>query len=443
MAALEIMNRKRSRATRRWVRRALLGCLFLAMIASVWAFKVAQSFTSKGGGLTEVWAGISNPRGLFPSRDRVVILVVGKDYNHDSKGMPYTKDARADTIMLISADLEHQSFSTISVPRDTRVEDDRGVPHKINAMFQNGGVPLLKRTLLRELGIWPDYHIVLKDQAVRHIVDSVGGVEVEAIDDMFYEDSWGGLHIDLKKGRQRLSGDQAIGFVRFRKMGNHRIEEGRKIPITHRASLEEGDIRRTERQQQLVRALGSEALKPANLLRAESIVDTGFQQIETDLTRPQVLALATLFRGKSLGRAPSATLPGSDDMSGGVYYYVPNRERAQLTVQWLLKGDESAGRKLVRVVVLNGSDVKGAAREAAQSLEGEGYTVTVGGRQSDAPEQTAVEYRKAAQEPYARAIAQVLGAASVSKDTAPKGDWMPDIRVVIGKADGERFKGSS
>ncbi len=422
-----------------WLKRTLFTCLFLALIASVWAYTVAKSLTSTGGGISEVWEGISNPRGLFQDKDRVIILVVGKDYNRDKKGMPYSKDARADTIMLISANLATQQLATISIPRDTKVEDEDG-SHKINSVFKNGGVALLKRTLLREFGIFPDYHLVLKDTAVEQIVDSVGGVQVEAIDDMFYDDSWGGLHIDLKKGPQRVSGEQAVGFVRFRKMGTHRIVDGKKVPVRYRSSLEEGDIRRTERQQQLVRAVASEALKPGNFLRAKSIVDTGFGQIETDLTRPQVLALATLFRGKSLSGAPSATIPGEDSMAGDAYYYVPDKERSNLLVQWLLHGDEAAGHRLVRVVVLNGSTTRGAARTAASLIELDGYTVTVDGNIRNADAGTTVTYRKAVHEAFARSVAEKVGAASVSKDTAEQGDWRPDIRVVIGSTQGEKFK---
>jgi LCP family protein required for cell wall assembly len=434
------MRTNKSPAGRIWAKRALVAFLFLALIASVWAYTVVRGFTSKGGGMAEVWAGISNPRGLFPGKDHVVILVVGKDYNRDKKGMPYSKDSRSDTIMLISADLEHKRLGTISVPRDTRVEDEKGRVHKINAMIQIGGIPLLKRTLLREFGIYPDYHVVLKDEAVKNLVDAVGGVEVEPIDDMFYEDSWANLHIDLKAGRQRIDGDQAIGFVRFRKSGTHKIVDGQKVPIERVPSKEEGDIRRTERQQQLLRALGSEALTPKNLLRAESIIDTGFKQIETDLSRPQVLALATLFRGQSLSNSPSATLPGDDSMAGGAYYYVPDKERAQLLVRWILEHDEMAGRKMVRVIVFNGSETKGAARQAAAQLETEGYTVQVGGNQSDPPEHTSVTFRKAAFESNAKDVAAYLGSTSIAKDTTEQADWRPEIKVVIGKLDGERFK---
>lgn len=437
------MRTSKSPAGRIWVKRVLVAFLFLTLIASVWAYTVVRSFTSKGGGMAEVWAGISNPRGLFPEKSRVVILVVGKDYNRDKKGMPYSKDARADTIMLISADLEHKLLGTVSIPRDTRVEDEDGRPHKINSMIQIGGIPLLKRTLLREFGIYPDYHVVLKDEAVRKLVDAVGGVDVEPIDDMFYEDSWANLHIDMQAGKQRINGEQAIGFVRFRKSGTHKIVDGRKVPIERVASKEEGDIRRTERQQELLRALGSEALTPRNLLRAESIVDTGFSQLETDLSRPQVLALATLFRGQSLSSSPSGTIPGADSMAGGAYYYLPDKERAQLLVKWILEHDAISGRKLVRVVVYNGSDTKGAARQAAAQLEAEGYEVQVGGNEAHPPEHTSITFRKAAFEGNAKDVAAYLGAASVSKDARDPVDWLPEIKVVIGKLDGDRFKPAS
>lgn len=421
------------RRKRRWLKWTALIATGLALSVGVWAYRVARSFTGKGDSIADVWRGITNPRALFPDKDRIVILIVGKDYDHDVHDMPSTANSRSDTVMLLSADLANKKLGAVSIPRDTRVIGPDGKTHKINAMLPAGGVDLLEKTIAKEYGITPDYHVVLKDLAVKNIVDAVGGVDVDVLDDMFYQDSWGSLYIDLHKGHQHLNGDQAIGYVRFRKTGDHKIVDGKPVPIPHKSSLEEGDIRRTERQQALLRSLMAQAMTPSNLLHADSIVDVGFSQIDTNLKRPQCLALATLFRGQSVGSSPTATIPGSDSTDDGVYYFVPDNARTRLTMQWLMNGDEAAGRKLVRVVIYNGSGTSGLSRQAADSVLALGFTGINGGTMKASQPRSSVIYRKAVDEAFAREVASKLGIADVQKDTGdPRAEWRPEVKVVLG-----------
>lgn len=403
-------------------------------VSAIWAFKVAKSLAGKGGNPLTVWQGISNPRGQFPGQDKLVVLIVGKDYNHDKKGMPYTSDSRSDTIMLVAADLETKQLSAVSIPRDTRVSAADGVTGKINGAFQRGGLELLKRTISQEFGVDPQYYVILKDDAVKKLVDAVGGVEVEAVDDMFYDDSWGQLHVDIKKGRQRINGDQAVGYVRFRKMGTHRVtKSGDKVSVTKRTSKEEGDIRRTERQQLLLRSLVSEAMRPANLWKADEILNVGFSQVDTDLSRPQLLALATIFKSQGTSHMLNGSIPGTDKTIDGIYYWEPDPERATLTVDWLIKGDTAAGRRLVRVAVYNATKVAGVAKQTASDLDALGFTASSAGNSKDHPAKTEVIYRKSTHEDFAREIAAKIGATVVTKDTDsdPRADWLPEIKVIL------------
>jgi LCP family protein required for cell wall assembly len=404
----------------------------MAVGASVWAFRLAKSFVPEGANPLQVWQGISNPKEQFATR-RPIILVVGKDYNHDRKGMAYTKDARADTIMLISADLETPKITAVSIPRDTKVTAADGVTGKINGTLQRGGVDLLRQTINLEFGVNVDHYLVLKADAVKEMVNAVGGVNVEPIDDMFYEDRWGGLKVDLKAGPQRITGEQAVGFVRFRKMGDHRVDErGNLIPVRMGSSKEEGDIRRTERQQQLIHALTDEALRPQNILRASELVDTAFRQIETDLSRTQVLALATIFKGGGTSALAGSTIPGEDETDGGIYYWKPDRERAKLTIDWLLQGDEMAGRRLTRVAVYNGTKERRAASHAAESLSSLGYTAFASGRARGEEIVPEVVYRKAAYEEAAKLIAKELNIPAVRKDPSDANAyWLPEIKVTL------------
>src|SRR5207244_3894741 len=131
-----------------------------------------------------------------------------------------------------------------------------------------------------------------------------------------------GLHVHLPKGKQHVDGDGAVGFVRFREVNRTKMtSRGYIVPIHGvKGSLEEGDARRTARQQQMIRSLVSDASSPSNLWQADRIVETAFGHIVTDLSKTQVLALTRIFKGSSGEGMKSATLPGFDDMSTGVYY---------------------------------------------------------------------------------------------------------------------------
>lgn len=404
----------------------------MAVGASVWAFRLAKSFVPEGANPLQVWQGISNPKEQFTTR-HPIILVVGKDYNHDRKGIAYTKDARADTIMLISADLDTPKLTAVSIPRDTKVTAPDGVTGKINGTLQRGGIDLLRQTLSTEFDVNVTHYLILKADAVKVMVNAVGGVDVEPIDDMFYEDRWGGLKVDLKAGPQRINGEQAVGFVRFRKMGDHRVDErGNLIPVRTGSSKEEGDIRRTERQQQLIHSLTAEALRPQNILRASDLVDTAFGQIETDLSRTQVLALATIFKGGGTSALAGSTIPGEDETDGGVYYWKPDRERSKLTIDWLLEGDEMAGRRLTRVAIYNGTKERRAGSHAAESLNSLGYTAFASGRARGEEIVPEVVYRKAAYEDAAKLIAKTLNIPAVRKDPSDANAyWLPEIKVTL------------
>ncbi len=412
-------------------------CLFAGMAARV-AVRMGQVLAGPEQDMGKVWRGISNPRSLFPGKDRIVVLLVGQDYNRTREGIAYTKRSRADTIMLLGVDLENRRLSACSVPRDTFVRAPDGVSGKINGTFARGGIELLKETIADLLGIVPDYHVVIKPSAVRTIVDAVGGVRVESIDEMRYDDSWGGLHINLPKGPMFLNGEQAEGFVRFREVNRYRIDErGRRIPLRDvKPSKEEGDIRRTARQQQLVGALIAAANTPANWLKLDAIIDVGFSQVETDMDRTQLLALASLFRGQKLSLA-SATLAGRGDMSRGAYYYLVDPETARDSARWLVLGDEEAGRRLIHIRVDNGSGVPGMARRLAAELEQLGYKARVG-ETAEPLSITRISFASAAVQPLAERLRSELGYGELTKQTDPEEDPMM-VHIVAGRDATERL----
>ncbi len=177
---------------------------------------------------------------LFKKRQNILIL--GVDKNPDGND-PFS-NTRSDTIILLNIDPKHRSINAISIPRDSKVyiAGDYGI-QKINSAHAYGGVELTKKTVENTLGVKVDRYIAVNSEAVIHLVDILGGVPVYVEKDMFYHDYSGKLNVRLPKGNHVLNGQQAEGYLRFRKDGL-------------------GDIGRTSRQQWFLRNLLTQLQTP-------------------------------------------------------------------------------------------------------------------------------------------------------------------------------------
>ena len=90
---------------------------------------------------------------------------------------------------------------------------------KINALRAFGGrngIYFLKQQMGEMLGVEFHYYIEVSLSAFRRIVDAIDGVYVNVPVRMFYNPEDQDLVIDLFPGWQRLDGNAAEGFVRFR-----------------------------------------------------------------------------------------------------------------------------------------------------------------------------------------------------------------------------------
>lgn len=424
------------------------GVFGLVVLAAVgvgitWAGSMLHSISNGGNGTAVgIVQAITNPKSKFPGKDRVNVVLIGKDYNRlesrDPKlnGMPFTKGSRADSIVMLSLDLDAGKVSGLSIPRDTLIQREDGQGSgKINGTYARGGAEQLEKTLGELLGVTPDYYVALKSDGVKNLVDKLGGVDVVAIDDMNYDDNWGQLHIHLKKGPLRIEGTDAVGFTRFREV---------KPGTPH--SKEEGDGRRMARQQMVIKAMAAEAKKPGNWLHVDDVIKYGMKQIETDLSDEQVFALGALFRNIQPEQMQTASLVGKGTKHG-TYFFIPDENKKKALVDWLLKGDESAANRLTVVAVQNGTEIPGLAKRVADMLCEQGFDAKSDGnaqRGKEASEvsQTRIVYGKAATQVRAERIAKMLGGGKLEKQVAtgtattptavPDPD-APDVTIVLGR----------
>jgi LCP family protein required for cell wall assembly len=287
-----------------------------------------------------------NPEQTFPGRHRINILCLGLDRNWTRDDQPYTKNSRSDTMMVASLDLDRRSASVLSIPRDTRVPLPGAGLSKINDAHARGGIPYTVQTVEDFLGVKIDYHVVIKQEAIQGTIDRLGGLGVKVEKQMDYDDNWGHLHIHLKPGAQVLSGEQVVGYMRYR-------------------HDRDGDFGRIRRQQQVVQVLADQLKNPTVLFRMPELFDVLNEHVKTNLRRDQILALGRMFYHVRPEDLVTASLSGNAVTRDDLAYVEPDEKKKELLVDWLINGNEQAANALISVEVLNRS---GSARLGRQTL---------------------------------------------------------------------------
>ena len=138
-------------------------------------------------------------------KDVYTILVLGVDNGNGC----------SDTNILVTFDAGADTINCVSIPRDSGFYVN-GKAHKINYAYNRGGTDLLVQSLSDGLGIPIDYTVEVDLEGFVKLVDEIGGVEFNVPINMDYDDPLQDLSIHLKKGVQRLNGENALNVVRFR-----------------------------------------------------------------------------------------------------------------------------------------------------------------------------------------------------------------------------------
>ena len=255
---------------------------------------------------------------FLPRRQNILLL--GVDSN-GSKTDPW-RGTRSDTIVLLNIDPKTRSVNAISVPRDSKVylADGYGV-QKINAAHALGGVKLTRQTVEEALGVKVDRYIVVSDDAVKKLVEALGGVPIYVEKKMNYDDFSGGLHVHLSKGFNVLDGQNAVGYLRFRHDGL-------------------GDIGRTQRQQWFLRGLLEKIQSPQAIAKIPEMLNIANTYVKTDLSLYEMSQYAAMAKSFDISKIEVATLPGGPNKKGHTSYWILDPEKTQEVVDRLVYRDK-------------------------------------------------------------------------------------------------------
>ncbi|MFS6826692.1 LCP family protein [Cyanobium sp. ATX-6F1] len=163
-------------------------------------------------------------------------------------------------------------------------------------------MPAVEQELGKLLGAPLERYLIVNLDAVQHLGDALGGVEVEVPKRMVYSDSRQGLYIDLYPGRQLLKGNDLEGFLRFR-------------------HDELGDLGRMERQKLVLAEVFRKLAQPSVLAQLPQLLRIAGQDIKTNLSPVELGNLLATLRTTKLA---TTRLSGQPFWHDDVSYWMPD-----------------------------------------------------------------------------------------------------------------------
>lgn len=283
---------------------------------------------------------------------------------------------RTDTMVIAILRPNDGQVSLISIPRDLWVSIPGWENQRINTAYQHGisvdypggGPGLLKDTILYNLGIRIDHTAMVEFDGFRQIVDTLGGVDVPVscaytdwhlIDPSYdpeNENNW--ALYTTGPGLIHMDGDLALWYARSRQKSN--------------------DFDRGRRQQEVLRALFTQALQAGTLKRIPELYNDLKNTVETDLNLVDLLQLS-LYAPKMTNadirsyyiRPP---LVSSWITEGGAAVLLPNEEALQqMLTEALSASTKTVERQKTVIDVMNGTSIAGYETLAATRLNYAGY----------------------------------------------------------------------
>lgn len=201
------------------------------------------------------------------------VLVVGID------GRNKDDNVRADSIIVISINPGTKKISLVSFLRDMYLEIPEHGKNKLSLVYKLGGANLIESTIETNFDIPIDHTVIVNMEAFENIINSIGGIDIElSEDEAKYLNKTNYIsnkqYRNVIAGKQRLNGNQALGYVRVR-----------MVPTIQG---ENGDLGRTARLRSVLSAVIEENSKK-ELSELTKVITNVIPSVTSDLSLSQMI----------------------------------------------------------------------------------------------------------------------------------------------------------
>lgn len=380
--------------------------LSIVILIIIIIFSANTIFSSEGiltqFGRLSFWEGMARLalgkdkllKGELTNQVNILILGMG-GAEHEG---PYLTD----TIILTSLKTSSKELALFSIPRDLYVPTTEFGWQKINAVNSlgmvksNDGAVLISKTISEIFEIPVHYWIRLDFSAFKNLIDWLGGVEIEVersfVDYQYPAPYFQFRTISFKAGRQTMNGEKALQFARSR----------------HGTNNENTDFARMARQQKIILAV-KEKMEKENLITSPQkiweIYNIFKDKIDTNLNFAEMVRLTKILAQTKEDNIKTYTFDASPDgllypeiAINGAYILKPKsgnfKEMAQIVKNIFSVEEKKSKQNLspsptqssvteslnlpqnkVKLIILNGTNVSGLAKQFKTKLESVNYQV--------------------------------------------------------------------
>ncbi|MEY8599148.1 MULTISPECIES: LCP family protein [Staphylococcus] len=254
-----------------------------------------------------------------PSKDPISILFLGIDDNSGrEKNGQSTEQSRSDAMIFSTLNTEKEQIRMLSIPRDTISYIPKvGYYDKIAHAHAYGGPKSSMDSVEATLNVPVDYYVRINMEAFVDAVNELGGIEYDVPYDINEPNTDDSGKIKVKKGHQNLNGDEALAVARTRH--------------------QDSDLKRGQRQMDLIKKLFAKAQKADSISKLDDVVEIVGENAKHNLSYKEIKVLATSYLKDDI-EIKSTQLEGKDDYLNGIYYYNPDIKNIQDTSN-LLRDD--------------------------------------------------------------------------------------------------------
>ena len=355
---------------------------------------------------------------------QTLILGISKDISSDL----------TDTIMVASYNPETQKAVLLSIPRDTFVGKTKTKADsydKLNAIYQISGPEGAMKEVNKVTGLNLKKYIVISNNALIELVDEIGGVEFDVPDDMDYDSYSQDLHIHLKKGYQKLDGEQAEGLVRFRKNNDG---------TTYSGEHEKDDFGRMQTQQEFLKAVAEQTLQAKNITKIGALIDVVKNNITTNIKNwDEIKEYIPYIVDFNTNNLETETIPGESTRipaGTGLWFFLPYETQTKTLVKELFStqnqtlNEKKSKKSEIKIELLNGTKNSKLTEQVEEILVDAGYTIYKKGNVTTTANTTIINRGKYSDDTVAE-IKAVLKSGIISNSSSSN-KTKADITIIIG-----------
>ncbi|EHJ08472.1 polyisoprenyl-teichoic acid--peptidoglycan teichoic acid transferase [Staphylococcus simiae] len=245
-----------------------------------------------------------------PEKQPISILFLGIDDNEGRRKNGQTDEhSRSDAMILSTFNQDKHQIRMLSIPRDTISYIPKvGYYDKITHAHAYGGPIAAMDSVEATMNVPVDYYVRVNMKAFVEAVDELGGIYYDVPYNLNEPNTDDTGKIKIKKGYQKLNGDQALAVARTR---HH-----------------DSDLKRGQRQMELIKILFKKAQNVDSVAKLDDVIQIVGKNAKHNLTNSEIKSLAKMYLSSDVD-IKTAQLKGKDDFLNNIYYYHPSVDSIQ------------------------------------------------------------------------------------------------------------------